>query len=365
MLTKFNVLLITPWLGIGGEERSTLSIARGLKEKGHNVRVMTTDGPLRPVFEKENIKIVSAAVAGRSPRGTLKGANEIKKYISRHNIDIIHCQSVVPVIMAWLACRKLTHNKPKIIWHCRGIKNISYPLVAIVFNFMTDFVIANSHSEMNRLLRYGLARHRVEVIYNCPNFDLPVSVQKHKYDGAVVGFVGRLAPQKGAAHFIRAAKIVLEKMPSARFIVVGDGPLMQKLKKQTAKSGISDKVEFTGFQRDMNKVYPSIDLLVVPSSRETFGNVAIEAAAHEVPVIASDVGGLAEAVADGETGILVPPGKTGKLAAAIIYLLRNPDLRCRMGQAGKKRVMRHFKSTHLIEELEETYEHTYTISSSV
>lgn len=355
MLKKFNILLITSSLRIGGEERSTLSIAKGMKENGHNVWVMTTDGPLFSVYEESGINVVFANVDKRTILGVIKGVRDIRRFVIQNNIQIIHSQSVVPAIMAYFASRRMRGNRPKVIWHCRGIKNISYWLVGKFFNYMTDLVIVNSRFEMNRLVKNGLSRDHVNVIYNCINVDFPHELKKNRNNHPVVASVSRLASQKGIEYFLEAAKTVLQKMPDVHFLIVGDGPLKNRLQQKAVGLGIDDAVEFAGFKKDMREVYPAIDILVFPSLWEPFGNVAVEAAAYSVPVIASNVGGIPEAVADGKTGILVPPGKTDKLAEAILYLLRNPDFSHRMGQAGRERVMRNFTSDHLIKELEKTY----------
>ena len=352
----FNVLLLTPWLRIGGEERSTLSIAKGLRKRGHKVTVMSTAGPLLDVYKRNRVRVVSANVDKRSPLGFVKGVKDVRAFVLQNKIQIIHSQAVVPTLMAYFACHSLGEVKPKIIWHCRGIKNSSYGWVGRCFNFMTDLVIANSRYEMNRLIRNGLMPEHVKVIHNCANIDFPANFYKTPNRHPVVATVSRLAPQKGIEFFLEAAREVSDKISDVHFKVVGDGPLKEKLQQQAADLGLNGKVEFSGFKKDLNQVYTAMDILVFPSLWESFGNVAVEAAFYGVPVVASNVGGIPEAVVDGETGVLVQPGKADKLARTILELLDDSKRSARMGWAGRERAGKYFTARRLITGIEETYE---------
>lgn len=356
-MNKLNILLITPWLRIGGEERSTLSIARDLQERGHKVLVMTTDGPLYPEYRRHNIELMFSNVDKRSIGGILKGARDIKKIVLRDHIQLIHTQTVVPTIMSYLAVRNIWGKRPKIIWHCRGIKAKSYFWISKLFNYIADLVIANSRHEMNKLVKNGLAPNHIKVIHNIININFPEKLVPAGNNHSVVATVSRLAPQKGIEYFLEAAKSVSRELPETRFLIVGDGPSRAALQQTARNFGVADVVEFAGFKEDMEQIYPLMDILVFPSLWEPFGNVAIEAAAYALPVIASNVGGIPEAVADGQTGVLVPPKRPDKLAESILHLLRNPDLARKMGRAGRERVRKYFTAERLISEIEDTYEH--------
>lgn len=352
----FNVLLLTPWLKIGGEEKSTLSIARGLRENGHQVTVMSSAGPLLDVYKNNQVNVVFANVDKRTPHGFIKGVKEIRAFVEQNNVRVIHSQAVVPTIMAYFACQGMGVARPKIIWHCRGIKNSSYGWVGRCFNFMTDLVIANSQYEMNRLVKNGLAPEHVKVIHNCANIDFPENLHKICNSHPVVATVSRLAPQKGTEFFLQAAKKVSDRFPEVMFKIVGDGPLKEKLQQQAVDLGLNEKVEFTGFQKNVDQIYAAMDILVFPSLWEPFGNVAVEAAFYGVPVVASNVGGIPEAIVDGETGLLVEPGKADALAQAILELLDDSERSAEMGRAGRERAASYFTRQRLINEIEDTYE---------
>lgn len=144
-------------------------------------------------------------------------------------------------------------------------------------------------------------------------------------EARVVGWVGRLVPIKGCGGFLEACAEARRSLPDVRYLVVGDGELRDPLTRQTAALGLSDVVTFTGDRSDVPDLMGALDLLVLSSHNEGLGRVLVEAMASGVPVLATSVGGVPEVVLDGETGCLVPPGRPGLMAGAIVDLLTNPE----------------------------------------
>jgi glycosyltransferase involved in cell wall biosynthesis len=174
-------------------------------------------------------------------------------------------------------------------------------------------------------------------------------------DAPLVGFVGRLTSVKNPALFVHAARRVLEETPEAHFCVVGDGELRQDVERQVAALGIADRVHLAGWQRDMPAVYAALDVLVLTSLNEGTPVTAIEALAAGVPVVATDVGGVADVVRDKETGFLVPPGDAGALARSVSALLSDTGRGHAMAQAGQQDVLARFGRDRLIADMEELY----------
>jgi glycosyltransferase involved in cell wall biosynthesis len=154
----------------------------------------------------------------------------------------------------------------------------------------------------------------------------------------VIGTVGRLDPQKGHAHLLRAAALVLERHPEARFLIVGDGELRSVLEQQARDAGIADRVVFVGRYEPAAALYRLMDLFVLPSLWEGAPYSPLEAMAAGLPVVCSDVGGCRDIVADGETGFLVPPAQPHALAERVLELLEHRDRARAMGRAGRQRV---------------------------
>jgi len=328
---------------------------------------MSSGGPLLEELYQKSIDYLPGRVDGRGPIGILKGAWDIRPVLQAKHIDIVHASEPRPAIMGFIASRSLSRcrgqSQVAVIWHDRG--TASHFLSGRIFNLFADFVITNSDSEREKLVRNGLSAHKIRTVHNFvymwpPETPLCQSEIKTTWGlengEPVVGIVGRLIPCKGHRYFLEAAKTVLEQVPRARFVIVGDGPLGPDLRRRARRLGIERQVIFTGFQRkELSSLYAIMDVLVLPSTYEPFGNVSLEAMAFGKPVVASNVGGIPEVVVDGETGLLVPPGHSASLAQAVLLLLKDKELARQMGKAGRKRLRNYFTRERAIKELEQIY----------
>jgi glycosyltransferase involved in cell wall biosynthesis len=168
--------------------------------------------------------------------------------------------------------------------------------------------------------------------------------------------VASLTQEKGIEVLLRAMLFVAPEFPDARLYLVGDGPLRPTLERLTGELGLETWVRFVGIQRDVRPFFAACDLALLPSLREGLGLAAIEAMAAGRAVVASSTGGIPEVVAEGETGLLVPPGDAQALAGAVISLLHNPERRRRMGAAGRQRALASFSLARAVSCLEALYE---------
>jgi glycosyltransferase involved in cell wall biosynthesis len=146
-----------------------------------------------------------------------------------------------------------------------------------------------------------------------------------------------LRPQKAVHVFLEAAPLVLERVPDAQLAVVGDGDLREELERRAGELGVADRVRFLRFLPPASRQLASVDVFVLPSAWEAFPISVLEAMACGVPTVATDVGGTAEALDDGVTGLLCPPGDPPALADRVARLLGDPSLRERMGEAARAR----------------------------
>lgn len=172
----------------------------------------------------------------------------------------------------------------------------------------------------------------------------------------VVGMIGRLEPVKGPEYFIEAAKFISERFSKVKFLVVGEGSLRNKLEDSCKKLNISEKFIFTGWREDVAEILPILDVLVLPSLNEAVGRILIEAGACGVAAVATRVGGVAEIVKDGETGILVAPKDAYSLAKAVISLLEDEGKRLKMKEAAKKWIDDKFSASKMAKRFSDLYE---------
>ena len=176
-------------------------------------------------------------------------------------------------------------------------------------------------------------------------------------DSFVVGFVGRLTPDKGLAAIVQAWPVVLSRVPGARLVVVGGIDATGAMEDSLVKTlDELPHVVRLGEVPDPERTLPILDLLVLPSKREGLPTVVLEAAACGIPAVMTDVTGARDAIVDGETGLIVPLGTTARLASAVVELA-DEDTRTRMGVAARTRVRQHFTQTDVCRRYAELYEY--------
>lgn len=224
-----------------------------------------------------------------------------------------------------------------------------------------DRVVAVCESSADRLARcFGTPRERLTVILNGIEVERfapgPGVVHEAMRGRRVVITVGRLTPQKGLETLISAAPRVLEATPDAGFLIVGDGPLRKDLERAARGTGAGNRVVFAGERRDVHDLMRGAKVLALPSVYEAFPLVVLEAMACGLPVAASGVDGVPEAVVDGETGVLVPPGDADWLAEALIGLLNDPEEAEAMGKRGRDRAEAFFSADRMARETQAVYE---------
>jgi len=169
--------------------------------------------------------------------------------------------------------------------------------------------------------------------------DLPTMPELERFsrEGPLAGCLTVLRPGKGVETFLAAAPIVLDGLPSARLAVIGNGPLRGQLEEMARSLGLDDRLRFFGYTPPSARQLRSLDVFVLPSPWEAFPIASLEALACGVPQVATDVGGIPEAVSDGTTGLLCTPEDPESLARQIIRLLSEPELRKRMSRASRER----------------------------
>ncbi|MBW1613078.1 MAG: glycosyltransferase [Deltaproteobacteria bacterium] len=161
--------------------------------------------------------------------------------------------------------------------------------------------------------------------------------------------------EKGFEYLVETLPDVLREYPDARFLIVGEGPLRDKLKVKSEELSVEDKVVFTGFRSDIKEILSAVDLLVVPSLLEGFPMVTLEAMAMAKPIVATNIDGITEQITDGVTGILVPPKDPSALAKAIIRALTNKELARSMGLSAREKVELEFSVEKMVAETERVY----------
>ena len=232
--------------------------------------------------------------------------------------------------------------------------------------WITDRLVTVSEQVKNDLVGYGIAK--AEKISVVPlGFDLDPFLNSHAQRGEfrremglsdehkLVGIVGRIFPIKNHALFLESAARIAAQEPAARFVVVGDGVFRPNLENQARELGITDRVLFTGWRRDLPRICADLNVLVVSSDNEGTPVSAIEAMASSCPVVATRVGGLPDLIEDQKTGRLVPPRDAKALASAVLDLLNNTQTACELGQNAMAAVRQRFTVQRLLSDMDHLY----------
>ncbi|MBN1493691.1 MAG: glycosyltransferase family 4 protein [Candidatus Omnitrophica bacterium] len=332
----------------GGGQRSLHLLLKGIErtryiplvvcpEEGDFVNELRTIGIMTFVLKFPSLRNFNL-------QKSICAVKKLKNLVCMANPDIVHTESSRSIIYLKLVLWK---RKIPIVWHVR-VSNSEPSLYELLLYYCSARIIAISHAVKKRFIRFPGAAKKIEVIYNAVEGTYANSgelivghMDYHEgLDTIVIGIVGRITPLKGHTTFVRAAAQVIEQGYKARFLIVGKGDqeYEEELRALIEQLGIQGSVIFTGYQEDVTKIMRTLDILVCASLEEAFSRVIIEAMAHAKPVIATQVGGIPEVVADGETGILVPPEDADELTQAIIKLSADKELRFNMGSCGEQRV---------------------------
>lgn len=213
-----------------------------------------------------------------------------------------------------------------------------------------DKVISVSDVPSNILRRSRVAPNKIAIIPNGVDAErfasAAPSLRKQLASEGVplVGFVGRLVPDKGGEILLRAARLVLATRPNAKFVFVGEGPSRKQWEALATELGIEKQVVFLGARHDMPGVYSSLDIVVLPSFIESLPMCLLEAMAAGKPVISTRVGAVPQLLASDEIGLVVEPHNVEALSTAIVRVLENQELAFRLGKNARQHVVRSFSA---------------------
>ena len=283
------------------------------------------------------------------------------KFLKHDKFNIIHANSFASAVH--IAFTSKLAGIP-LIAHVRDIYYFSH--VAIKLLKMATVIVANSQSTAKNLVGLGVNESKISVIYNSFDFSKYETVsnwQKPPQNGGRLLYVGQIEHRKGIDILLYAFKKIIRSRPGALLTIVGEdlvegGKIRNHYQKLADEIGIAEKVKFTGFVNDVIPEYMNSDVFILPTRREPFGRVLVEAMACGLPVVASDVDGIPEIVDDGLTGLLVPPENTDKLADAILMSLNNGGRDSDMARQGRQSVLEKFSLDKQITELVKVYHNT-------
>ncbi|MFK3676453.1 glycosyltransferase family 4 protein [Microbacterium sp. NPDC090218] len=339
---------------------------RFLREAGWEVTLVCSDGPgVVDLAREAGVDFEPVAMEREpSPLKDLRALGEVRRLLRRLHPDVLVYATPKAALLGALGGRAA--GVPRRIYEVWGLRmetasglrrRVFGALEALTMRLSTE-VIANSRSLAERAAELGLnggrdvtvlgagSSHGVDAAHfsrqaDAPALDAAVAAKLTLSSGPVVGFVGRLHPDKGIDTLLAALRICADRGTAAQLLVVGadEGAALGDLVEGT---DARIPVHVTGFSEDVRPMLRAMDVLVLPSRREGFPNVVLEAAGMEVPAIVSDATGCVDAVVDGVTGIITPVGDARALADAMTALLEDGDRRRALGAAARDRAIAEF-----------------------
>lgn len=353
--------------GLWGPENQIRLLARYLPDQGFETSAILlyraeSDTPTHPL-------VTAMCGAGMdaqqlpNPWLPLRGILAVGDYLRRGRFQLLHTHGYKADLIGLFVA-----HRSAVSWvatsHGAYVRDIPLKLYDYLDRLalrFADKVIAVSKNERQRLLDLGVPAAKITCVHNAidvnafhesvngrlARFSELIKNQKASQKQKLILFVGRLSPQKGLIYLLQSAPQIVAEVSDVHFLIVGDGPLRDQLKSRVEALGIAEAVTFLGVREDVGALMQAADVFVLPSIKEPFGIVLLEALSLGRPVVASAVGGIPEIVTDDETGLLVPPRDPAALGAAILRLLNNPAEATQLGEQGRDVVRQKFPPTEM------------------
>lgn len=355
MSTRIPVAIFVDRYAPGGTQRQMMELMERLDRRRFRVHPVCfhTDGAWFERVTKLEEPVALFPIQGFRRAATARQLLAFARWCRARQIAVLHTCEVYSNIFGLpggaLASVPVRIGSRRGFIETKGLQRLQRLAYAAAHR-----VVANSRAAAERLRVEGVPASKVEVI---PNGVDPLLFPPRDYSARPrrIAVVACLREEKRIDVLIAAAPTILARYPDAEFLIAGDGTCRDQLVAQARAAGVLDRFSFLGHRDDVPAVLAQADLFVLPSRSEAFPNSIIEAMAAGLPVVATDVGGIPELVADGWTGRLVPPGDHAALGGAILDLLDTPERAEEFGRAGRLKIERTYSFDRMVDQFETLY----------
>jgi L-malate glycosyltransferase len=340
MARPLSVLHIDTERGWRGGERQVFWLAQEMRRLGHRPIIAARPGDLLATrAAAAGLEVVPCDARGELD---LRAAWKLRGAIQRLKVDAVHAHTAHAVTIGAIAV--LGTRVPLV-----ASRRVDFPLrrgpISKRKYGRAARIIAVSEAVKRVLISSGVPAAQIDVVADGTDIArpmLPAANGTLRQLGVPLGAplvvqVAQLVPHKDPLNFVRAMRTVIDAVPAAQALLVGEGPLRAQATEESRASHIDGQVHFTGYRADADSLLAAADVVVLSSREEGLGSVLLDSLVFGKPVAATRAGGIPEIVVDGQTGLLVPAEDPQALGTAIVRLLRDPDLRQRMGAAARRR----------------------------
>ncbi len=351
-----NIVHLTASTFFGGPERQMLGLADHSPQHANTFVSYPEGGRCTEFLGEVRARGHGALELSSDSPNLRENLRELSDLLRERRADVLVSHTFKPNILGRIAARRVGIPIVAVSrgWTWENLKVRAYEAMDRVNLRFVDHVVAVSEGQGERVRKVGVPSSRLSVIRNAARLNAfadPDPAYRDKLRGhfpadtgssPIVLAAGRLSPEKGFDVLSEAIPAVAAVNPGAKFVLFGEGNERAKLEARIAQLNLGDRFVLPGYTAEFDKFLPWADVVVLPSFTEGLPNVALEAAAAGVPVVATAVGGTPEVVEHGVTGWLVPSGQPQSISEALNRLLASRELRGTMGDAARRRMREQF-----------------------
>lgn len=367
-MAKARILHVIGGGEVGGAEELVLTLMKLLDPAKYQPFLLCLcPGPFAALAAEQGFP---ASVISMKHRLDLSTINPLGEYLREQQINLVHTHGVRANLVARLAAAR--EGLP-VVTTVHSVLRYDYdlPFKAIFARYLTMLTnkhsnkfIAISHAIAEEIHQMGVPRDKIVIIHNgldTGKFSTPRKGDEVRQEldlnpeWPTVTMIARLHPVKGHQYFLQAARQVIDAGFKAQFLIIGEGFQRRRIEQQVRELGLAEVVKMPGYYSSIEDIYEVTDLLCVPSLMEGLGLVVLEGMYFNVPVVASNTGGIPEIISDQVDGLLVEPRDYKALAQAILNILQNPDLATRLTQKGRQKVEQ-FSQENMAKKVEQVYQ---------
>jgi glycosyltransferase involved in cell wall biosynthesis len=383
-MSRLRIVHAIARLNVGGAALHVLQLAREQERRGHDVLVVagtlaTGEESMGYVARELGVSVYQLPALQReiAPRADFDAIRDLRRILVARRPDVLQTHTSKAGATGRIAALLSGRSRPRAVVHTyhghvlRGYfdhrRERVFRLIERLLARSADALVAVSEEVRNDLVRFGVAAEERFVVIPY-GFDLPPwsdSDQEARAriraelgageDTFVVGWAGRFTAIKRPLDLTRTLRVLVDDGVDAKLVLVGDGDLRAETEAFARELHVQERCHFVGFQQGIRGWYAAFDAVLLTSENEGAPVVAIEALAAERPVVATDAGGTATVVRDGESGYLAPIGDVDGLSARLATLARDPTLRAALGRRGGEDVRARFATERMADDVEALY----------